>query len=128
MINAISALPATQGSDRERLAEVARGFEAIFLRQMLAAARKADFGEPLLGGQGMDTFRQMQDERFAEIASQSGAFGLAQQLEAQLARFVPDAAQSASTSSARAGVGVSLLPETAQAEPVEAPSSKRGGV
>jgi peptidoglycan hydrolase FlgJ len=89
MINAISALPATQGSDRERLAEVARGFEAIFLRQMLAAARKADFGEPLLGGQGLDTFRQMQDERFAEIASQSGQFGLAQQLEAQLARYVP---------------------------------------
>ena len=94
MIASLSALPATPieglgGSDRARLAEVARGFEAIFLRQMLSAARKADFGESLLGGQGLDTFRQMQDERFAEIASQSGAFGLAQQIEAQLTRFLP---------------------------------------
>lgn len=93
MIASLSALPATQGSDRTRLAEVARGFEAIFLRQMLAAARKAEFAEPLLGGAqnggGLDTFRQMQDERFAEIASQSGAFGLAKQIETQLVRFVP---------------------------------------
>jgi flagellar protein FlgJ len=96
MIAPLSALPATEGSDRVRLAEVARGFEAIFLRQMLAAARKADFGEPLLGGSqnggGLDTFRQMQDDRFAEIASQSGAFGLAEQIEAQLVRFVPPGA------------------------------------
>ena len=94
MIASLSALPATPieglgGSDRARLAEVARGFEAIFLRQMLAAARKADFGEPLLGGEGLNTFRQMQDDHMAEIASQSGAFGLAKQIEAQLARFVP---------------------------------------
>ena len=83
-------LPATQGSDRQRLAAAAQQFEAIFLRQMLAAARKADFGDPLLGGSanggGLDTFRQMQDDKFAEIASQTGAFGLAKQIEAQLSR------------------------------------------
>jgi flagellar protein FlgJ len=72
-----------------QLAEVARQFVAIFVRQMLAAARKADFGgEDVLGGQGMDTFRQMQDERFAEIAAQRGAFGMARMIEAQLARQI----------------------------------------
>jgi len=32
----------------------------------------------------MDTFNSMQDERFAKIAADSGAFGLARQIEAQL--------------------------------------------
>lgn len=85
-------LPATgnlaqgRATDREKLAGAARQFEAIFLRQMLGAARKADFGAPLLGGQALDTFRTMQDEHFADLASNSGAFGLAAQIEAQLAR------------------------------------------
>ncbi len=74
---------------REDLAKAAQGFEAIFVRQMLAAARKADFGgDPLLGGEGLDAFRQMQDERFADIAAERGSFGLAKMIEAQLARQV----------------------------------------
>lgn len=70
-----------------KLAEVAQQFEAIFVRQMLAAARKADFGgDDVLGGQGMDTFRQMQDERFADIAAERGSFGMAKMIEAQLTK------------------------------------------
>lgn len=81
-------LSAGQGTRREQLAGAARQFEAIFVRQMLAAARKTDFGAPLLGGQAIDTFRTMQDEHFADVAAQSGAFGLGAQIEAQLARFM----------------------------------------
>lgn len=83
---ATGSLSQSRASDRERLAGAARQFEAIFLRQMLAAARKADFGAPLLGGQALETFRTMQDEHFADVAAKTGAFGLAQQIEAQLAR------------------------------------------
>lgn len=83
---AAGPLAQSKASDREKLAAAARQFEAIFVRQMLAQARKADFGEPLLGGQAMDTFRTMQDENFADIAAKTGAFGLASQIEAQLAR------------------------------------------
>lgn len=75
--------------EREQLADVSKAFEAIFVRQMLSAARKTDFGDPLLGGQALDTFRQMQDDRFADIAAESGAFGLAKIIEAQLARHLP---------------------------------------
>jgi flagellar protein FlgJ len=75
---------AAPDKDPARLTAAAQKFEAIFVRQMLAAARKTDFGGDLLGGQGMDTFRQMQDERFADIASQRGAFGIAKALVAQL--------------------------------------------
>ena len=85
---ATGSLAQSHGTDRARLADAARQFEAIFLRQMLAAARKASPGDPLLGGQGVDTFRQMQDEHFADTAARTGAFGLAVQIEAQLARFV----------------------------------------
>lgn len=88
--------PATKAAatDGEKLSGVAKQFEAIFLRQMLASARKSNFGgdENVFSGQGLDTFRQMQDDRFAEIASETGAFGLAKMIETHLAKFVsPDA-------------------------------------
>jgi len=83
----LAAPPA--GTERARLAEVAEQFEAIFLRQMLSAAREADFGgEDLFGGQGEETFREMRDARFAELASSTGVLGLAASIEAQLARFL----------------------------------------
>jgi len=74
-------------SPREKLVGAAKQFEAIFVRQILAEARKArPAGEDaLFGGQAMDTFNQMQDERLAQIAADRGAFGLAKALEAQLA-------------------------------------------
>jgi flagellar protein FlgJ len=72
-------------SDRTKLAAAAKQFEAIFVRQMLAAAHKANFGEDNFSSQAGDTFRTMQDERFADIAADSGAFGLAKTIEAQLA-------------------------------------------
>ncbi len=70
------------------LREAAQAFEAIFLRQLLASARAASFGgEPLLGGPGLEQFEAMQDEHFAEFASQRGVFGLAAAIERQLSAF-----------------------------------------
>ena len=60
--------------------------EAKVLRQMLASARKTDFGgSSLFDSEALGTFRQMQDERFADIASERGAFGMAKMIEARLA-------------------------------------------
>jgi flagellar protein FlgJ len=83
---ATGSLASSHGTDRERLAQAARQFEAIFVRQMLAAARKTEFASELSGGGAMDTFRTMQDENFADIAAQTGTLGLASQIEAQLSR------------------------------------------
>lgn len=86
-----SALPASSatGSDKARLHEVAQQFEAIFLRQVLSAARATDFGgDDLFGSQGEETFAEMRDARFAEVASQTGALGFAASIEKQLARFI----------------------------------------
>lgn len=75
--------------ERAKLRQAAQGFEAIFVRQMLAAARTTTFGNDMFKEQGNETFTQMRDEQFADIAAKSGAFGLAKQLEIQLARTLP---------------------------------------
>ena len=77
-------------SEREQLKHAAKQFEAIFVRQMLAAARKNNFDEGgLFDNQAIGTFRQMQDEKFADAAAETGAFGLASIIEAQLSRHLP---------------------------------------
>jgi flagellar protein FlgJ len=84
---AASAKPQGQ---RAQLAAAAKQFEAIFVRQMLASARKTDFGgSSLFDSEALGTFRQMQDERFADIASERGAFGMAKMIEARLAQMMP---------------------------------------
>ena len=81
---ATGSLTQSHGTNRASLAKAAQQFEAIFVRQMLAAARKSEFGGELLGGQGLDTFRQMQDEHFADLAAKEGSFGLGKMIEKQL--------------------------------------------
>lgn len=76
-------------TDADKLKGVAKQFEAIFVRQMLAAARKTDFGGDALFGNGaVDTFREMQDSQIADIVSNTGTLGLAKQIEAHMAKFV----------------------------------------
>jgi peptidoglycan hydrolase FlgJ len=83
----LSAAPPTE---REQLRAAAKQFEAIFLRQLLATARAADFGgDDLFGGQSAETFADMRDAHFADLAAKSDMIGLAASIEAQLARFVP---------------------------------------
>jgi len=96
--SALSGAP--QASQREQLHAAAKQFEAIFVRQMLSAARKTDFGGDMFGGQAMQTFRQLQDEHFADIASETGALGLASIIEAQMARFLPAEASPAAAGEA----------------------------
>lgn len=125
---ATGTLVQSHGSDREKLAGVARQFEAILVRQMLAAARKTDFGDSLFGGQAMETFTTMQDEQFADLAAKAGSFGLAAQIEAQLSLFIgANGGVGASTGSARTDVGGNS--GSVRPEPVEGamPPQASGG-
>lgn len=81
-----SLSPAAPGADKAKIARVARQFEAIFVRQMLAEARKTSFdnGQDTVLGHKDQTFREMQDARFADIAADKGTFGLARMIEKQL--------------------------------------------
>lgn len=87
----VTAPQPASATDHAALKKAAQGFEAIFVRQMLAAARSTSLAgkDDLFGGQAQQTFASMRDERFADIAAQTGAFGLAKQLEAQFARLLP---------------------------------------
>lgn len=89
-----SGMSSPQTANGAQLHAAAQQFEAIFVRQMLAAARQTSFDpEGPFSGQAIETFRQMRDEQFADVAARSGAFGLASTIEAQLARFVPASEQ-----------------------------------
>jgi len=75
--------------ERLELREAAEGFEAIMIRKMLESARASSFaGDTPLTGGGLKQFTQMRDEHFAELASQSGAFGFARSIEAQLSQHL----------------------------------------
>ena len=88
--NALGTATATPGGD---LRQTAQAFEAIFLRQMLASARAADFGgDDLFGGPGLEQFETMRDEHFADVASQQGVFGLAEAIERQVGAAQPGSA------------------------------------
>ena len=78
------ALP--KGANPAQLHKVAQQFEALLVRQMLAAARSDGLGQGLGGSGAMDNFRAMQDERFASIAADKGSFGVARMIERQLTR------------------------------------------
>lgn len=86
---ASAALTARSATQETGLREAAQQFEAILLRQMLASARNVDFGgNELFGGESDDTFREMRDAQFADVASQSGQFGFAASIEKQLSRHI----------------------------------------
>ncbi len=85
------AKPEELSKEQKQLREAAKGFEAIMVRRLLESARATSFAKddtPLNGG-GRETWAQMRDEQFAEIAANSGAFGFARSIEEQLAQFLP---------------------------------------
>jgi flagellar protein FlgJ len=92
-VAASAARPAASAPAASDLRQAAQDFEAIFVRQLLASARAADFGgeEALLGGPGLEQFEAMRDEHFADVTSQQGVFGLAAAIERQLSAQVAPA-------------------------------------
>jgi len=85
-----AAAATAQGSspqpNKAQIHEAAQKFEALFLRQVLAETRKANFGESMLNSQGTQTFREMQDSNLADNMAKQGTLGFAKMIEAQLAR------------------------------------------
>lgn len=60
---------------------VAKQFEAIFLRQTIAAMRGPSLGDDLFGSDASNQFRDMADARLAD--AMAGKFGIATLLEKQ---------------------------------------------
>ena len=80
-LTAPSAEPASS-----ELRQAAEQFEAIFVRRLLAQARSSPWAEQgVFTGSGLKQFETMFDENIAEVAASNGGFGLADQIERQLA-------------------------------------------
>lgn len=74
-------------SPANELREAAQAFEAILLRRMLAAARAGNWGGR--AGGAMEQYEALRDEHLAGLASERGAFGLADAIERQIAATSP---------------------------------------
>lgn len=67
-----------------QLTKAAEAFEAVILRQMLAAARQAKLADDVFGSGPTDNFREMADARLADSLASLKQFGIAALLEKQL--------------------------------------------
>ncbi|NOW47583.1 flagellar protein FlgJ [Novosphingobium sp. SG751A] len=82
----VSSNGASPQPTKAQIHEAAQKFEALMLRQMLAQARKVDFGNSLFDQKATENFRDMQDSKMADTMAQRGTLGFARMIEAQLAR------------------------------------------
>ena len=75
----------TKVSDREKIGEVARQFEAVLLRQMLQETRKsAVTSTSSADASTSGIYDDMINNQLADSISRSGSFGLAKSLQGQL--------------------------------------------
>jgi len=81
-----------------KLTKAAHDFEAIFLRQMMSAADKTDFGSDAFSGQGVSTFRSQQEAQFADVAAGRDTLGIAKLLESHIGAKQGQASGSSATS------------------------------
>lgn len=77
----------TQLTSADKVAEAARQFEAILLRQILTAARKSVIQSDLQPRSATaDVYEDMLNTQLADAISRAGSFGLANSLQSQLQR------------------------------------------
>jgi len=74
----------TASTDRETLEKAARGFEAVFVRQLLSTMRKASLGEDIAGGGGVEQFRELSDANLANGLASQHSLGIADLILKQL--------------------------------------------
>ncbi len=81
-----AAAATTSPAERAALEKAAKGFEAIFVRQLLGSMRGASGGESIDGSSAVDQFQELSDARMAESLSDGGGLGIAQLILQQLDR------------------------------------------
>jgi len=98
----------TKVSDREKIGEVARQFEAVLLRQMLQETRKsAVTSTSSADASTSGIYDDMINNQLADSISRSGSFGLAKSLQGQLVHQVLPGSTEASLTPAPAETSLS---------------------
>lgn len=80
-----AAAPAVPAVDPS-LQKAAEGFEAVMVRQMLGAMRKAKLADGMFASSATDNFRELADARTADSIAKLGQFGIARLVERQLSQ------------------------------------------
>ena len=84
-------------SEKDKITEVSRQFEAVLLRQILQSAQKTQFKSTMSGDSATGSiYQDMVTNQLADSISKSGAFGLAKTLNQQLQHELPAKAQKTS--------------------------------
>lgn len=73
-----------KAEQRAALEKAAKGFEAVFMRQLLGSMRNASLGESIDGSSAVDQFREMSDANMADNLAKNNGLGIAQLLLKQL--------------------------------------------
>jgi peptidoglycan hydrolase FlgJ len=86
---AMASLPQGSGGvaasdERAQLAQAAKAFEAIFMRQMLSTMRQASLGEDISASASVEQFQELSDARLAESLAGKGNLGIADLILQQL--------------------------------------------
>lgn len=68
----------------DRLMEAARGFESLFLTQVMKSARAASLGDGLLDGGGQDTTQGLLDQALGDAGAGQAGLGIAAAIHRQL--------------------------------------------
>ena len=77
---------ADRAEQRAALEKAAKGFEAVFTRQLMQSMRNASLGESIDGSSAVDQFRELSDAHMAEGLADQGGLGIAQLILQQLDR------------------------------------------
>ena len=80
------AAAAAKVKEHAALEKAAKGFEAIFMRQLMGSMRKSgeDLGESIDGSSAVDQFQELADANTANNLSTGGSLGIAQLILKQL--------------------------------------------
>ena len=86
-----TAAQSPASAEKAQLKEVAKQFEAIFLRQMIGTMRQSGGGEGIFDSSATEQFRDMSDARTADSMAEKGALGIAEMLLRQYESRTPAA-------------------------------------
>jgi len=80
----------SQGS-KEELKAVAEQFEAIFVEQLLKAARQSNLADGLFDNEEAETYRDMLDKEYAKSIATNTSLGIASAIEAKFSHYLDKA-------------------------------------
>ena len=81
-----AAARANGAPDRDALRHVARELESVFVARLMQAMREAMPADEASGGQAMETFGFLMDQRLSAVAANRNGHGLADAVYRELAR------------------------------------------